>query len=105
MAHHRHQAPAPKQRFELSLKGGLKRVGTVHTPDPALALVCPHCGEKGRISQHPTTIKAGVSGGKATAAILTGGLSLLVPGVGLSRKQRATARHCEACGSDWTVLA
>jgi hypothetical protein len=44
--------------------------------------------------------KAGISGGKATGAILTGGLSLLA--TGLSRKERLTEAHCDNCGSTWT---
>lgn len=44
--------------------------------------------------------KAGISGGKATAAVLTGGVSIL--GTGLSRKQRVTRATCGECGSVWT---
>jgi hypothetical protein len=45
-------------------------------------------------------VKAGISGGKATGAILTGGLSLLA--TGLSRKHAATEANCGNCGSRWT---
>ena len=38
-------------------------------------MVCPHCNEKGKIRTQSVTRKRGVSGGKATAAILTGGFS------------------------------
>lgn len=44
-------------------------------------------------------MKAGVSGGKATAALLTGGFSLLA--MGLSRKQRVTEAWCSNCQSTW----
>ena len=63
------------------------------------ALVCPHCQKQSFVRTKPTTKKAGVSGGKATAAVLTGGLSLLA--VGLSRKEAMTQAHCDHCMSDW----
>ncbi len=43
--------------------------------------------------------KKGISGGKATGAILTGGVSLLA--TGLSRKEAATAATCGNCKSGW----
>lgn len=45
--------------------------------------------------------KRGVSGGKVTGAVLTGGLSML--GTGLSRKQHLTEMHCSNCGTTWHV--
>ena len=62
-------------------------------------LICPHCQEKGKIRTKSVVQKKGVSGGKATAALLTGGASLLV--AGLSRKENATAAHCDNCNCDW----
>jgi hypothetical protein len=62
-------------------------------------MVCPHCQEKGRIRVKRLTQKKGVSGGKATAAILTAGTSLLA--VGLSRKENVTQAHCCNCNSTW----
>ena len=62
-------------------------------------MVCPHCQTKGKIRTKPVEQKSGISGGKATAAVLTGGVSLLA--VGLSRKQELTQAHCEACSSTW----
>jgi hypothetical protein len=44
--------------------------------------------------------KAGVSGGKAAAAVLTGGISVLA--TGLSRKEAMTQAHCDGCNSTWT---
>jgi hypothetical protein len=41
------------------------------------AMICPHCQCKGSVRVKRVQEKAGVSGGKATAALLTGGLSLL----------------------------
>lgn len=45
------------------------------------------------------TRKKGVSGAKATGALMTGGVSLLA--TGLSRKEGLTQAHCEKCGSTW----
>lgn len=61
--------------------------------------ICPHCKEAGFVFVKNSTKKMGVSGSKATAAILTSGLSLLA--VGLSRKEDVTEAHCYNCNSDW----
>lgn len=75
-----------------------RRDGLAHGPlNPAL--VCPHCQSKGCVRVKAVTQKLGVSGGKATAAILTGGLSLLA--TGLSRKAKFTQAHCQNCNSSW----
>ena len=58
-------------------------------------MICPHCQTKGNIRTAHINLKKGVSGGKATAAVLTGGLSLLA--VGLSRKEETTQAHCDNC--------
>ena len=63
------------------------------------AMVCPHCQTKGGVRTKKITQKKGISGGKATAAVLTGGVSLLA--VGLSRKEASTQAHCDACGNTW----
>jgi len=63
-------------------------------------IVCPQCQRSGSVRTKKTRQKVGVSGGKATGALLTGGLSLLA--TGLSRKQQVTQAHCGNCGSDWT---
>lgn len=62
-------------------------------------LVCPHCQTTGQVRTKLVSLKVGVSGGKATAALLTGGLSLLA--VGLSRKESHTQAHCMNCSSTW----
>ncbi|UCV22860.1 hypothetical protein [Ferribacterium limneticum] len=67
------------------------------TPQPAF--VCPHCQEKGKVLTKPIKKKAGISGAKATGAILTGGVSLLA--TGLSRKDAVTEAHCVNCNSTW----
>ena len=43
--------------------------------------------------------KMGISGAKATGALLTGGLSLLF--TGLSREEEFTQAHCLTCNSTW----
>ena len=63
------------------------------------AMVCPHCQSIGKIRTKEVKQKKGVSGGKATAAVLTGGLSLLA--VGLSRKEGATQANCDNCHNTW----
>jgi hypothetical protein len=62
-------------------------------------MLCPHCQEKGNVRTQAVKRKKGVSGGKATAAILTGGVSLLA--TGLSRKELSTEAYCSNCGSKW----
>lgn len=65
------------------------------------ALVCPHCQTAGQVTSRAVTVKKGISGGKATGALLTGGLSLGL--TGLSRKEGVTERHCGKCRSTWHV--
>jgi transcription elongation factor Elf1 len=67
-------------------------------PNPML--ICPHCNTQGQVRTFATKAKRGVSGGKATGALLTGGVSLLA--TGLSRKERVTRATCLHCGSRWT---
>jgi predicted negative regulator of RcsB-dependent stress response len=64
------------------------------------ALICPHCQTKGLVRAKAVDEKKGISGGKATGALLTGGLSVLA--TGLSRKEHLTQAHCDNCGSTWT---
>ncbi|MGI6671851.1 MAG: hypothetical protein ACOX58_09835 [Christensenellales bacterium] len=68
-------------------------------PDYNPNLVCPHCQEKGKVYTEQVKMKKGISGGKATAALLTGGLSLLA--TGLSKKGVVTRAHCDNCNSTW----
>lgn len=63
-------------------------------------MVCPHCQVKGEVHTRLVRAKKGVSGGKATGAILTGGFSLFV--TGLSRKETVTEAQCGNCGATWT---
>jgi hypothetical protein len=62
-------------------------------------MICPHCQKSGHVHTKGIEVKKGISGGKATAAVLTGGVSLLA--TGLSRKEAATQAHCDNCGSTW----
>jgi hypothetical protein len=64
-------------------------------------LSCPHCRTRGEVAMRQVRAKRGISGGKATGAVLTGGLSLLA--TGLSRKETVTELHCNSCGVTWTV--
>jgi hypothetical protein len=61
---------------------------------------CPQCRQAGSVRVKRATQKAGISGGNATGALLTGGLSLFA--TGLSRKQQVTKARCDNCGSEWT---
>lgn len=62
-------------------------------------MICPHCQSKGTVRTKTVTQKKGVSGGKATAAVLTAGVSMLA--TGLSRKEGVTEAHCDRCGCTW----
>lgn len=62
-------------------------------------MVCPHCQNKGCARTKKVKRKKGISGGKAMAGILTGGVSLLA--TGLARKENLTQAHCESCGNTW----
>lgn len=64
------------------------------------ALICPHCQEQGHVHTKSVQQKKGISGGKATAALLTGGVSMLA--TGLSRNEQATEAYCGNCKSTWT---
>lgn len=60
---------------------------------------CPHCKRTGCVYTREVKVKAGISGGKITGAILTGGLSLLA--TGLARKDRKTEAYCDNCKVRW----
>lgn len=63
------------------------------------AMICPHCGVRGKVRTKVIDKKSGISGGKATAAVLTGGVSLVA--TGLSRKDRVTRAFCGNCKNEW----
>ena len=62
-------------------------------------MICPHCQTQGSVSTEKTKVKQGISGGKATGALLTLGTSMLV--TGLSRKQKVTRAKCSNCDAEW----
>jgi len=62
-------------------------------------MICTHCQVKGKVFTEKVKVKTGISGGKATVALLTGGLSLIA--TGLSRKQEVTKAHCYNCHEEW----
>ena len=62
-------------------------------------IICPHCQKKGSVRIKNVIRKKGISGAKATGALLTGGISLLA--TGLSRKVGETQAYCERCQSIW----
>jgi len=64
-------------------------------------LICPHCQIRGFIQTKQVKRKKGISGAKATGALLTGGLSILA--TGLSKKDTCTQVHCGRCGMTWDV--
>ena len=78
---------------------GCARVWNNNKINPALR--CPHCGMVGTVSTAKVDVNDGVSGGKATAGFLTGGLSLIV--TGLSRHSRVTQATCGHCAMSWII--
>ncbi len=61
---------------------------------------CPHCDHDKCVRAQVVKSKKGISGAKATGAVITGGLSVLA--TGLSQKEYNTKAHCDNCGSAWT---
>lgn len=66
-------------------------------------IVCPYCHKAGQVSTKSRRVKRGVSGGKATGALITGGLSIFA--TGLSRKEDVIEAHCANCGMTWQTQA
>lgn len=66
-----------------------------------IKMVCPYCQTKGYIETRRTIKKKGISGSKATAGFITGGLSLFV--TGLSKKEQVTEVKCTHCNTEWTI--
>src|SRR5256885_16098145 len=67
----------------------------------AAKIICPHCQSVGTVNVQSKKVKQGISGGKATGAVLTGGLSLLA--TGLSKKQKGKQLTCGNCHMSWFV--
>jgi len=85
---HRRSEMSPAKRSQLAY-------GSINSQ-----IVCAHCQTKGKVRTKIIEKDAGISGKKATAAALTGGISLLA--TGLSRNEKVTQAHCDNCGSTWT---
>lgn len=66
-----------------------------------VAMVCPHCSNKGKVRTKIVERKNGISGAKATGALLTGGVSMLA--TGLSAKNRVTQAFCDVCQIKWFI--
>lgn len=62
-------------------------------------IICSHCHNRGCVITKRVRAKKGVSGGKATGALLTCGISLLA--TGLSRMEWVTEAKCRNCSSKW----
>lgn len=63
-------------------------------------MVCPHCQTRGSVRCKKSHVAQGISGGKATAALVTGGVSVLA--TGLSRVEERTQAKCDICNSRWS---
>jgi hypothetical protein len=63
------------------------------------AMICPHCHQAGTVRTKVGNHNKGIHGGKATAAMLTGGITLLA--TGLSRHENQTEAHCDHCKNSW----
>lgn len=88
--------------FGLFLAGViLYKVGHSPPPPPNEKMVCQYCGSRGTVTVTQVRRKQGVSGGKATGALLTAGFSMLA--TGLSRKQTFRHLRCSECGMESDV--
>jgi len=67
---------------------------------PGSKVACPHCGTVGSVRYNHERVNTGISGGKATAAVLTGGTSVLF--TGLSGHLRVSTAWCDHCKAQWT---
>jgi hypothetical protein len=86
---------------EAMKRRSMNRIRDYSHRDGDMQLLCPHCQSRGTVQSKTGKAKKGVSGGKATAAVFTGGISLL--GTGLSRRQPVTVRTCSNCKTKWEV--
>jgi transcription elongation factor Elf1 len=87
--------------FVHDYRAGIPQANAAARAAQTKRIVCPHCSAAGKVATKQVRVKRGISGGKVTGAVLTGGISVL--GTGLSRKQHATAMSCGNCGMAWTV--
>ena len=93
-------SPQEREKYRAAKKARRANILLTLTRGPRnTSMVCPHCNEKGKIRTKTVRRKKGISGGKATAALLTGGLSMFA--TGLSRKAKQTEAHCSNCNNTW----
>lgn len=94
-------SPEARQADRLDRRAAMARHHPHAAVDPDTRIQCPHCGLTGQVRTKEAKQKRGISGGKATAALLTVGTTMLV--TGLSRKQKVTEAHCSNCESRWLL--
>lgn len=70
-----------------------------HRAPPSPDIVCPHCRAQGTVKVSQVRRKQGLSGGKVTGAVFTGGVSMLA--TGLSRKTAVNHMRCLNCRVQW----
>ena len=91
-------AMPPEERAAYLASKHDARENMLHGPlNPAM--ICPHCQTRGHVRTKTVDRKKGISGGKATAAVVTGGVSMLA--TGLSRKEHLTRARCGNCLNAW----
>jgi hypothetical protein len=78
-------------------QGWLEKQAAIAMGELRPQIICQMCGERGHVRTKQVKRKTGIHGGKATAAVLTGGWSMLA--TGLSGKQMVTEAYCDACES------
>jgi hypothetical protein len=93
--------PQAKAAAANEARAGIPQAKAAAANEARARIVCPHCQTRGAVDTRQVRVKQGISGGKATGAILTGGASLLA--TGLSRKTHVTRLSCGACGMVWMV--
>ena len=98
--HKRFQQMSPQEQAQELARRQAQRATIQYGPTNPVP-VCPHCQTKGSVRTKAVTLNKGISGGKATGAVLTGGLSVLA--TGLSRKEGHTQAHCDHCNLTWHI--
>src|SRR5690349_10153285 len=85
--------------FGLGADEAKREYSTLLRMDGDPKIVCPQCHQAGRVTTKKVMEKAGIDGAKATAAVLTGGVSVLA--TGLSASNERTEARCANCNSVW----
>jgi hypothetical protein len=88
-----------QSHFDLTQELGEYVTTAPAPPAGAAANVCRHCQVRGKVTTKTTKVKRGTSGGKATGAVLTIGLSMLASR--LSHKEKMTHYRCGNCKVVW----